>query len=129
MLKRRQVVDGWNAEVFLYLGCRHQTVAVFIHLNIYDIATVLFHPLLLFTERTEEIFHQSPFQEGTELVHPCHLKIGKLAHLGIWTLCGGYRALLLIQVEKHLDLVADMHVFGHVTLGKKDLTFLTAVKI
>ena len=129
MLKRRQVVDGWNAEVFLYLGCRHQTVAVFIHLNIYDITVILLHPLLLLTERAEEILHQSPFQEGTELVHPRHLKVGKLAHLGVWPFGGGNRAFFLIKVEKHFYLVADMHVFGHIALGKEDLTFLPTVKI
>ena len=63
------------------------------------------------------------------MVYPRYFEIGKLAHLGVWPFGGGNRAFFLIKVEKHFYLVADMHVFGHIALGKEDLTFLPSVKI
>ena len=89
----------------------------------------LFHAHLLFTEGTEEILHQSPFQESTILVDPCHFQPSELAYFGNRVLGGGNGAFLLIQIDEHLDFVADVHVFGHITLREKDLAFFTAVKV
>ena len=89
----------------------------------------LCHPLFLFTERTEEIFHQSPFQEGPKLVDPSHFQRGKLAYLGIGMFSGSYRTFFLIQIDKHLDIIADVHVLCYITLWKQDFTFFTTVEI
>ena len=42
---------------------------------------------------------------------------------------GGYGALFLIKVDKHFNLVADVHIIGYVTLGKEDFAFLATVEI
>ena len=38
-------------------------------------------------------------------------------------------ALVLVEVDEHRQVIADVHVLRHVALGKEYLTFLSAVKI
>ena len=126
---RIAMLHSWGGfKLLLDLGSGHQAVGVFVYLNIDNVSLSLLHPLLLFTEGTEEILHKTPFEESAILVDPCHFKAGELTHLGDRMLGGGYGALFLIKVDKHFNLVADVHIFGYVTLGKEDLAFFETWK-
>ena len=82
MLELWQVVDGWHSEILLDLGGSHKAVAVFIYLDIYNVALTLLHALFLLAEGAEDVLHQPPVEECAKLIDPCHLKAYKLAHLG-----------------------------------------------
>jgi len=74
--------------------------------------------LLLLAERTEQVFHQSPVQESTVFIGPGALQPGKLAYLGNRMFRGGDGSLVLIQIDKDLNLITDSHVGHHVTIGQ-----------
>ena len=84
MLKSGQIVDGWYGEILLYLGCGHKAIAILVDLYINNVPLTLLHAALLLAEWAEDIFHQTPVEECTELVNPSHLEANKLANLGIW---------------------------------------------
>lgn len=42
---------------------------------------------------------------------------------------GSDESLVLVEVDKHLKLVANAHLFGYVTGRKKDFSFFTSVKV
>ena len=93
------------------------------------VAAATHHALFLFAEGAEQVFHQSPVEEGAILVGPCALHPRELAHLGNGVLGGGYNALVLVEVEENLQLVADVHVFGHIAVGQQDVAFFATVQV
>ena len=57
-------------KIMLNLCRCHKAIALFIKMNINNIAIANSHTLLLFTERTEEVFHHTPREECTILIYP-----------------------------------------------------------
>ena len=129
MLQRWQICHYRRGEIFLNLGRSHQSIAVLIYLNIYYMALALLHALFLLAKWAEYILHQSPVKECTKLVYPSHLQTHKLAHLGVWSLSSGHRALLLVQIYKHAYLVAHLHILGHIALRQQYLALFATVQI
>lgn len=81
-----------------------------------DIRATCLHALLLLTERTEEVFHQSPIEECTKLINPSHLKVGKIAYHSLRLECGSHTALLIVEIDKHFHLIAYLKSFWHIAV-------------
>ena len=102
-----------NGEILLYLGGGHEAVGLFVFLDVDDVVLAHLHAFLLFAEGAEEVFHQSPFQEGSVFVDPGHLQPGELADLGQWALGGGDEALVLVEIDEDLYFFPDGETIGH----------------
>lgn len=63
----------------------------------HDVGIAQYHALLLLAERTEDVLHQAPTEEGTILIDPFHFQISEVAHLGKWSLGGGDDTFLLVK--------------------------------
>ena len=96
------VVRFLFGKPFLYLCRCHNTVRLLIDMYVDNITAVFLHTHFLLTERAEDIFHKSPVKEGTMFVCPCHIQESKFAHHCFRTLCGGNRALFLIEIDENL---------------------------
>ena len=94
---------------------------LFVFFYIDDVTPAGLHALLLFAEGTEEVFHQSPFQEGPILVDPGHFEPCELAYLGQRLLGGGYEALVLVEIDEYLYFVADSESVRHIAVGQQDV--------
>ena len=65
------LITSWLfVKIMLYLCRGNKTIALFIKMNINNITIANSHTLLLFTERTEEVFHHTPREECTILIYP-----------------------------------------------------------
>ena len=116
-------------EVFLHLCRRHDAVALLVDVYMHDVALAFLHALLLLAERAEEVFHQAPVEECAVLVHPRHFEVGEVAHLAQRRLRSGYGALVLVEVDEHVKLVAGLRAFGHIALRHEYLSFVAAVEV
>ena len=117
------------AEVMLNLCRRHHTIAVVVDTYMHDVTLSTLHPLLLLTERAEKVFHQSPIQECAEIIDPRHLKTHEIAHFCKRFQGGGNRALVLVEIYKHIKFIAHLTSFGHITRRQQYLSFHTSVEI
>ena len=109
--------------------CGHQPMGflVFHHVDIVFLATL--HALFLFAEGAEQVFHQSPMQEGPIFIGPSTLHPRKLPHFCYRMLCGGDGTFVLIQIDKYLYFITDTHIFRYIPIGQKDVAFIAAVQI
>ena len=98
-------------------------------MHVDDIRIAFYHAHLLFAEGTEEVFHQSPVEESSVLVDPCHFEVGEVAHHCLWRLCGGYGALVLVEIDEYVEGVARFAAFRHIACGQKDFAFVAAVEV
>ena len=122
------MLAGWQCSKH-ELAVRVERYAASIGKPVNEVMLSLLHSLLLFTERAEEVFHQTPFEEGAILIDPSHFEAGKLADLGVGVLGSGHWAFFLIKIDEHLYLVTDVHVFSYITLGQKDFTLFSTVEV
>ena len=99
-------------------------MAGFVLLDEDDVALAALHALLLLAEGAEEVFHQSPVQEGAILVGPGDLQEGKLTHLGQRMLGGGDDTLVLVEIDEHFQHVAVVHLRGDIALRQEDVACL-----
>ena len=104
-------------EVAFHLCRCHDAVALFVDVYVYDVAFAHLHAHFLLAEGTEQVFHESPFQERTILVYPCHLKAGKLAHLGNRMFGCCHQSLIDVEIQEHLYLVANVCSLRHIAFG------------
>ena len=123
------VVGDFVAQVALHLRGGHDAVAFLVDVHMDDVVATFHHFPLLFAERAEEVFHQSPAQEGAVLVDPRHFHVAELSHLGDGSLGGGYEALVLVEVDEHFQGVARSGVFWYIAGGQQDFAFLAAVEV
>ena len=63
-----------------------------------DVSSSCLHALSLLAEGAEDIFHQTPVEECSILVHPHALKACEVAYLCQWLLGGGYESFFLVEV-------------------------------
>ena len=115
--------------ITFYLCCGHQTVGflVFHHVNIVFFATL--HTLFLFAEGTEQVFHQSPIQEGPIFIGPCTLHPCEFSDFCYRMLCGSDGSLVLIEIDKHFYLITDAHIFCDVTVWQEDISLVAPVQV
>ena len=59
--------------------------------------------------------------EGTEIVHPCHLKESEVSHLSQRALRGGHQTLVMVEIKKHLQIVAHLYVLRHIAGRQQDV--------
>ena len=114
---------------FLYLAGADDAVGLVVDVAIDLIAFASLHAHFLLAEGAEEVFHQSPFEIGTIFVRPGAFEIGELTHLNEGVLCGGDEAFVLVEVEEHVNDVANLGAFGHITLGQQDIAYIAAFQI
>lgn len=98
-------------EIFIYFCGSHETVALFVDMDVDDIALADFHLLFLFAERTEQVLGDTPIEESTVLVDPRALQIGKFTGLSQRLLRGGYGAFLLVEIYEGGDIIAYLRTF------------------
>ena len=115
--------------VAFYLSSGHQTVGflVFHHVNIVFLAT--FHPLFLFTEGTEQVFHQSPVQKSSVFIGPCALHPCKFSDFSYRVFCSGDGTFVLIEIDKHLYLITYAHIFGYISVRQEDISLIAPIQI
>ena len=116
-------------KILVNLGCSHQSVALFIDGDIDQIILSFLHAHLLLAEWAKQIFHQSPVEESTIFVDPCHFKPCEITYLGYRFLGCSYWAFVLIEIDKHFELVSYLGIFRHIACREKYLTFITSIKI
>ena len=90
-------------------------MALFVEMDVHEIAATLLHLHLLLAEGHEEVFHEAPVEECAEVVHPRHLEPGEVAHLGQRPLRRGHHPFLLVEVDEDVDVVADVRTLGNVS--------------
>ena len=95
----------------------------------HDVGVAEHHALLLLTEWAEDVLHQSPAQEGSVFVDPFHFEIGEVAHFSQWGFCGSDEALILIEIDEDIQLVADASVFRNVAGWKEDFSLISTIEI
>ena len=100
-----------DEEIHLNLGRGNDAIALLVDVDMHDVGVAEHHALLLLTERAEDILHQSPSQEGSVFVDPFHFEIGEVAYLSQWGFGGSDEALILIEIDEDIQLVADACVF------------------
>ena len=93
----------------------------------YDVGVADYHALLLLTERTEDIFHQAPTEEGSILIDPLHFEVSEVAYLGEWGLGSGDDTLLLVEVNEYVEFIADADSFGDIAGREKDFPLVTSI--
>ena len=113
--------------VALHLGSSHQSVGLLVFHHVDIIPFALLHALLLLTERAEEVFHQSPVQEGSVFIGPATLHPRKLTDLGNWMQGGGNDTLVLVKIKEHLYFCPDGQTVGHIALGEQYLAFVATI--
>ena len=87
------------------------------------------HAHLLFLERAEKVFHESPVEECAVFVGPFHFEVGKFVHFHEWVFGGGNESFLAVEVEKHIDDVAHLGAFGDVALGQEYVAHFACVEV
>ena len=115
--------------IAFHFGCRHQAVCLLILHHIDIIALTFLHPLFLFTERTEQVFHQSPVKESSILIGPCALQPCEVSHLGKRLEGGGNQFLVLVEVDEHFYVVTHSCTFRDIAGRQEYLTFVTSIEV
>ena len=87
------------------------------------------HAHLLFAERAEEVFHQSPVEERPVLVHPRHFKVCEVAHLRPRNLRGSHEPLLVIEIDEHFHRVAWTGTLRHIAARQEYLPLVASVEV
>ena len=116
-------------EVFLHLRRSHNAVALFVDGHIDDVRRTYLHAAFLFAEGAEEVFHQAPVEEGAVFVHPRALEVGKVARLSQRVLGGSHEAFVLVEVQKHVEFVTYLIIFGYIALGQQYLALIASVEV
>lgn len=116
-------------EITLYLGRGNDAIALLVDVDMHDVGVAEHHALLLLTEWAEDVLHQSPAQEGSVFVDPFHFEIGEVAHFSQWGFGGSDEALILIEIDEDIQLVADASVFRNVAGWKEDFSLVTTIEI
>ena len=80
-------------------------------------------------EWAEDVLHQPPAQEGSVFVDPFHFEIGEVAHFSQWGFGGSDEALILIEIDEDIQLVADASVFRNVAGWKEDFSLISTIEI
>ena len=94
-----------------------------------DVAMTFLHLHLLFTERHEEVLHQSPIEESTIFVHPCHFQASELVHLHQRLEGGGNETFLIVEINEHIEHIARAASFGHIAGGQQDFTIVSPIEV
>ena len=97
-------------------------------MDVDDVALANLHLFLLLTERTEEILHQSPVEEGAILVHPRAFETSEVTHLGEGCLRCCHEPLLLVEVDEAAHLVTYLCAFRYVFLRHEDVPLAASIK-
>ena len=83
----------------------------------------------LFAERHEQLLHESPVEKSSHAVDIIYLKKGKLAHLDIRMLSGGYEPPLIVLVNKYIYLIVGMERSVDISCREQNLHSVTSVKV
>ena len=116
-------------EITLNLGRGNDAIALLVDVDMHDVGVAEHHAFLLLTEWAEDVLHQPPAQEGSVFVDPFHFEIGEIAYLSQWGFGGRDEALILIEIDEDVQLVADACVFWDVAGWKEDLSLVTTIEI
>ena len=116
-------------EITLYLGRGNDAIALLVDVDMHDVGVAKHHALLLLAEWAEDVLHQSPAQEGSVFVDPFHFEIGEVANLSQWGFGGSDEALILIEIDEDIQLVADASVFRNVAGWKEDFSLISTIEI
>jgi len=87
------------------------------------------HFHLLLTERNEQVFHQSPVQESSVLIHPGDFQTGELTYLHQRSQRRSNQSFIHIQIKKHVQKISYLTVFGHIAGRQQNLTFFPTIEI
>ena len=124
------LISSWLfVKIMLYLCRGNKTIALFVKMNINDIAIADSHTLLLFTERTEEVFHHTPREECTILIHPRTLQVSKVAYLRQRFLSSSNRAFILIEINKYFQFIPNLRALWDILLRYENLTSRSTIKV
>ena len=116
------LVFGWYVVQILFDTCRcHHPSGHRINSHINQVPFSWTHRHLLFAERHQQIFHKSPVEEGSDLadrpdLHKCEFSDGCLGMDG----CRNQTSFVVV-IDKHLQLIPDLRLFGHITCRQQDL--------
>ena len=116
-------------EITLNLGRGNDAIALLVDVDMHDVGVAKHHALLLLAEWAEDVLHQSPAQEGSVFVDPFHFEIGEVAHFSQWGFGGSDEALILIEIDEDIQLVADASVFRNVAGWKEDFSLISTIEI
>ena len=103
-------------EIFVNFGSSHEATGLFVDVYKDNIAFSHLHGALLLTERHKEIFHHSPIQESSMLVHPRHFEISKVAHRGKRLFRSSDQTFRLVEIDKKVERIARTHGLRHIGL-------------
>ena len=74
----RSIFRFFFRQITFHLCWSHNTITLFIQMCMNHIFPPNLHFHLLLTEWNEQVFHQSPVQESSILIHPGYFQTGKL---------------------------------------------------
>ena len=123
------VMVSYGFLELLNLAGADDAVGLVVDVAIHLVALASLHAHFLFTEGTEEVFHQAPVEIGTIFVGPSAFEVGELSHLDEGMLGRGDEAFLLVEIKEHVKNVANLRAFGHITLGQQDVADIAAFEI
>lgn len=119
--------DGF-LELFNLAGA-DDSVGLVVDVAIDLIAFATLHAHFLFTEGTEEVFHQAPVEVGTIFVGPGAFEIGELSHLDEGVFGGGDEAFLLVEIKEHVEYVTNLGTFWHIAFRQQNVANLASFEI
>ena len=104
-------------------------ILILVEFHIHDIPLPFLHTFLLLAEGAKQVFHQSPIEKSSVFIHPCHLKIGKISHLGQWLQCSGDNLLVLVEIQEYVKFVTYSASIRHIARRQQYLSLDTSVEI
>lgn len=116
-------------EEFVNLACAHYAVGKVVDVAVHLVALASLHTDFLLTEWAEKVLHQSPVEVCSVLVGPCALEVGKFSYLNEWVLGGGNESFFLIEVEEHIECVANLRSLWYVACREQDVAYLASFKV
>ena len=117
-----------GCEVMFHFGAGHDAIAFFVDMQMNDVAFSYLHSFLLLAERAEHVFHDTPVQKGSVLVHPVHAEICKVAHPCQRCLRCGDGALVLVEIHEASDVVAHLCILWYVFLRHKNVAIAPSIE-
>ena len=124
------LITSWLfVKIMLYLCRGNKTIAFFVKINVNNIAIADSHTLLLFTERTEEVFHHTPREECTILIHPRTLQVSEVAYLRQRFLSSSNRSFILVKINKYFQFIPNLRALWDILLRHENLTSQSTIKV
>ena len=113
----------------LFKLCRCRKTIAVVHVDKHGNVVTNREWLELFVERQKKILGQAPVKKRPHPVHIHHFETGKLAQLNPRAAKRCNRHIIRVQVNKHLQSVAQPCTFRHLRFWQQDATFRATLKI